>query len=62
LESPPHFHPYDVIEVFHERGWWSGLILSTNPRSVTVAFPITREVIMYVPRLVRPQRDYVNGD
>ncbi|CAD6256737.1 unnamed protein product [Miscanthus lutarioriparius] len=61
-ESPPCFLVHEVIEVFHERGWWSSLVLSADPRSVTVAFPITREVITYVPRLVRPRRDYVDGD
>ncbi|XP_066339549.1 protein AGENET DOMAIN (AGD)-CONTAINING P1-like isoform X2 [Miscanthus floridulus] len=61
-ESPPCILVHDVIEVFHERGWWSGLVLSADTRSVTVAFPITREVITYVPRLVRPRRDYVDGD
>uniref|UniRef100_J3N906 Agenet-like domain-containing protein n=1 Tax=Oryza brachyantha TaxID=4533 RepID=J3N906_ORYBR len=29
---------------------------------VTVAFPITRELIAFPPRLVRPRRDYVDGE
>ncbi|OQU83642.1 hypothetical protein SORBI_3005G151500 [Sorghum bicolor] len=62
LELPPDFRRRDIVEVIHEHGWWSGLVLSADRRSVTVAFPITREVITYMPSLVRPRRDYIDGD
>nr|CAB3490037.1 unnamed protein product [Digitaria exilis]CAB3490052.1 unnamed protein product [Digitaria exilis] len=63
---PPRFRLHDVVEAFHHDGWWSGIVVSApdspDPRaSVTVAFPLTREVIPFPPRLVRPRRDYVDG-
>ncbi|RLM58957.1 uncharacterized protein C2845_PM18G09260 [Panicum miliaceum] len=63
---PPRFRAGDIVEAFHHDGWWSGLVVaapdSPDPGdAVTVAFPITREVIRFPPRLVRPRRDYVGG-
>jgi len=63
---PPRFRAGDIVEAFHNDGWWSGLVLaapdSPDPGAVvTVAFPVTREVIRFPPRLVRPRRDYVDG-
>nr|CAB3469328.1 unnamed protein product [Digitaria exilis] len=60
-ESPPRFLLYDKVEAFHNDGWWSGIVFSTAPESVTVAFPITREVLSFSPDLVRPRRDYIGG-
>jgi len=37
--------------------------MPADPSSpVTVAFPITREVLPFPPHLVRPRRDYVGGE
>lgn len=36
LELPPDFRRCDIVEVIHEHGWWSGLVLSADRRSVTV--------------------------
>nr|ABA94247.1 Agenet domain containing protein [Oryza sativa Japonica Group] len=54
--------PHDIVEAFHKDGWWSGIVLGGGGGVVTVAFPITREVIDFPPRLVRPRRDYVGGE
>ncbi|CAD6253518.1 unnamed protein product [Miscanthus lutarioriparius] len=65
---PPRFQTHDIVEAFHNEGWWSGIVVSAPAGSgsgaagVTVAFPITREVIEFAPGLVRPRRDYVDGD
>ncbi|CAL4992618.1 unnamed protein product [Urochloa decumbens] len=60
------FRPNDIVEAFHNDGWWSGIVVSSagSPGAVivTVAFPITREVIRFPPRHVRPRRDYVDGE
>jgi hypothetical protein len=51
---------HDIVEAFHNDGWWSGILLATDP--LTAAFPITREVITFRdPHHVRPRRDYVDG-
>ncbi|RLM69965.1 uncharacterized protein C2845_PM17G11340 [Panicum miliaceum] len=65
--SPRRFRPHDVVEAFHRRGWWSGVVFpspssSAAAKSVTVAFPITREVITVPHHYVRPRRDYVGGE
>ncbi|CAO2142020.1 unnamed protein product [Urochloa humidicola] len=65
--APPFaaFRTNDIVEAFHNDGWWSGIVVpspATAPAgTVTVAFPITREVIHFEPRLVRPRREYVDG-
>uniref|UniRef100_A0A453I0G6 Agenet domain-containing protein n=1 Tax=Aegilops tauschii subsp. strangulata TaxID=200361 RepID=A0A453I0G6_AEGTS len=62
---PPPSNPeplclHDIVEAFHNDGWWSGILLATDP--LTAAFPITREVITFQdPHHVRPRRDYVDG-
>ncbi|CAO2149237.1 unnamed protein product [Urochloa humidicola] len=60
------FRANDIVEAFHNDGWWSGIVVpspATAPAgAVTVAFPITREVIHFEPRLVRPRREYVDGE
>ncbi|CAN6372393.1 unnamed protein product [Urochloa humidicola] len=60
------FRTNDIVEAFHNDGWWSGIVVpspATAPAgAVTVAFPITREVIHFEPRLVRPRREYVDGE
>ncbi|CAD6335518.1 unnamed protein product [Miscanthus lutarioriparius] len=51
--SPPRFHLYDIVEVFHYDGWWTGIVMSTpDPEPgatataiITIGFPITREAI-----------------
>ncbi|KAF0907408.1 hypothetical protein E2562_017349 [Oryza meyeriana var. granulata] len=56
--------PHDIVEAFHKDGWWSGIVLAAAAADddvVTVAFPITREVITFPPQLVRPRRDYIDG-
>ncbi|RLM70033.1 uncharacterized protein C2845_PM17G11430 [Panicum miliaceum] len=63
---PPRLRAGDIVEAFHKDGWWSGLVASAPDSpdpgaAVTVAFPITREVIRFPPRLVRPRSDYVAG-
>ncbi|KAL6654804.1 hypothetical protein ACP70R_008269 [Stipagrostis hirtigluma subsp. patula] len=64
--TPPRFLLHDVVEAFDRGGWWSGIVVeaaAADPApSVTVAFPITREVIAFPPHLVRPRRDYVAGE
>ncbi|RCV38544.1 hypothetical protein SETIT_8G151100v2 [Setaria italica] len=65
-DFPPRFRLHDIVEAFHKDGWWSGIVVrapgSPDPgATVTVAFPLTREVIPFPPRLVRPRRDYVGG-
>ena len=58
--APPPLRLHDIVEAFHNDGWWSGIILSTDP--LTAAFPITREAITFTnPHHVRPRRDYVDG-
>ncbi|XP_062198360.1 uncharacterized protein LOC133901083 [Phragmites australis] len=61
--SPRRFLLHDIVEVFDRGGWWSGIVVeAADPAaSVSVAFPITREVIAFAPHLVRPRRDYVDG-
>uniref|UniRef100_A0A0E0J369 Agenet domain-containing protein n=1 Tax=Oryza nivara TaxID=4536 RepID=A0A0E0J369_ORYNI len=68
---PPHsddhlraLSPHDIVEAFHKDGWWSGIVLGGGGGGgvVTVAFPITREVIDFPRSLVRPRRDYVGGE
>ncbi|KAK3120314.1 hypothetical protein QOZ80_9AG0685600 [Eleusine coracana subsp. coracana] len=66
----PPFRLDDLVEAFHNDGWWSGIVVAApapapagpTPATVTVAFPITREVIPFPPHLVRPRRDFVNGE
>ncbi|XP_062183374.1 uncharacterized protein LOC133887434 isoform X2 [Phragmites australis] len=63
--SPPRFLLHDIVEAFHNDGWWSGIVVAApnDPAaSVTVAFPITREVITFPPHFARPRRDYVYGE
>ncbi|WVZ51245.1 hypothetical protein U9M48_002405 [Paspalum notatum var. saurae] len=64
-DPPPRFRVHDVVEAFHNDGWWSGLVLAApapdTDGDITVAFPITREIIEFPPKLVRPRRDYVDG-
>ncbi|XP_062198093.1 DUF724 domain-containing protein 6-like isoform X2 [Phragmites australis] len=64
--SPPRFRVHDIVEAFHNDGWWSGIVVAANDpdpsASVTVAFPITREVITFPPHFVRPRRDYIDGE
>ncbi|PWZ37519.1 hypothetical protein Zm00014a_029470 [Zea mays] len=65
LSSPPRFQLHDIVEAFHNEGWWSGIVVSAPDATgagVTVSFPITREVIEFPSSLVRPRRDYVAGD
>ncbi|KAL6842865.1 hypothetical protein ACP4OV_027178 [Aristida adscensionis] len=61
---PPRFAPHDVVEAFHKDGWWSGIVVAADDDAafVTVAFPVTREVISFAPRLVRPRREFVGGE
>uniref|UniRef100_A0A0E0MGA7 Agenet domain-containing protein n=1 Tax=Oryza punctata TaxID=4537 RepID=A0A0E0MGA7_ORYPU len=58
--------PHDIVEAFHKDGWWSGIVLPPaaggGGGDITVAFPITREVIVFPPCLVRPRREYVDGE
>ncbi|KAK3118981.1 hypothetical protein QOZ80_9BG0711830 [Eleusine coracana subsp. coracana] len=64
----PPFRLDDIVEAFHNDGWWSGIVVAApapagpTPATVTVAFPITRELIPFPPHLVRPRRDFVNGE
>jgi hypothetical protein len=63
--SSPPFGLHDIVEAFHHDGWWSGIVVAAPAASagpVTVAFPVTREVIPFPPNLVRPRRDYVAGE
>ncbi|XP_008679660.1 DUF724 domain-containing protein 6 isoform X2 [Zea mays] len=60
--SPPRFRPHHIVEAFHNEGWWSGIVVSAAGAGVTVAFPVTREVIEFPSGLVRPRCDYVDGD
>ncbi|CAM0873736.1 unnamed protein product [Alopecurus aequalis] len=58
--TPEPLRLHDIVEAFHNDGWWSGIIVSTDP--LTAAFPITREAITFKdPSHVRPRRDYVDG-
>nr|CAB3456103.1 unnamed protein product [Digitaria exilis] len=64
--APPRFRLHDIVEAFDCNGWWSGLVVEPEPAAepgspVTVAFPITREVIPFPPNVVRPRRDFVGG-
>ncbi|TVU24804.1 hypothetical protein EJB05_27263, partial [Eragrostis curvula] len=66
--SSPLLRLHDIVEAFHNDGWWSGIVISPASSAsaaasptVTVAFPITREVISFPPHLVRPRRDYLGG-
>ncbi|KAL6654098.1 hypothetical protein ACP70R_007563 [Stipagrostis hirtigluma subsp. patula] len=61
---PPRFAPHDIVEAFHKDGWWSGIVVAADDPSavVTVAFPVTREVISFPPHFVRPRREYVDGE
>jgi hypothetical protein len=65
-QSRTSFGLHDVVEAFHRCGWWSGVVFpspaAAAARSVTVAFPITREVITIPPHYVRPRRDYVGDE
>ncbi|PAN10382.1 hypothetical protein PAHAL_2G090600 [Panicum hallii] len=64
--SPPRFLLHDFVEAFDCEGWWSGIVFAPAPADpgspVTVAFPITREVLLFPAHLVRPRRDYVGGE
>lgn len=59
---------HDIVEAFDGVGWWSGIVVAPVPdhadpgSPVTVAFPITREVMPFPPHLVRRRRDYVGGE
>ncbi|KAG2641142.1 hypothetical protein PVAP13_2KG163748 [Panicum virgatum] len=63
---PPRFLLHDFVEAFDDNGWLSGIVVAPMPADpsspVTVAFPITREVLPFPPHLVRPRRDYVGGE
>ncbi|OEL16640.1 hypothetical protein BAE44_0022341 [Dichanthelium oligosanthes] len=65
---PPRFLLHDFVEAFDCDGWWSGVVVAPAPAPddpgspVTVAFPITCEVIPFPPSLIRPRRDYVGGE
>ncbi|CAN6203423.1 unnamed protein product [Urochloa humidicola] len=60
----PRFLLHDIVEAFDCNGWWSGIVFApADPGSpVTVAFPITREVLPFPPTLVRPRLDYAGGE
>ncbi|KAL6654102.1 hypothetical protein ACP70R_007567 [Stipagrostis hirtigluma subsp. patula] len=63
--SARRFALHDVVEAFHRGGWWSGVVVAgpaAPSTSVTVAFPVTREVVTVPPHYVRPRRDYVDGE
>ncbi|TVU24846.1 hypothetical protein EJB05_27306, partial [Eragrostis curvula] len=59
------FQPHGIVEALDNGGWWPGIVVgpAAGPptRSVTVAFPISREVIQFDPSFVRPRRDYIGG-
>uniref|UniRef100_A0ACD5WWX7 Uncharacterized protein n=2 Tax=Avena sativa TaxID=4498 RepID=A0ACD5WWX7_AVESA len=58
--TPEPVRLHDIVEAFHNDGWWSGILLATDP--LTAAFPVSREVITFKdPQHVRPRRDYVDG-
>jgi hypothetical protein len=63
---PPRFLLHDIVEVFDCNGWWSGIVVAPAPAGpaspVTVAFPITREVIPFPPNVLRHRRDFVGGE
>ncbi|CAL5079279.1 unnamed protein product [Urochloa decumbens] len=71
---PPRFLLHDIVEAFDCNGWWSGIVIAPVPAPtpdpdpadpgprVTVAFPITREVLPFPPSLVRPRLDYAGGE
>ncbi|OEL27757.1 hypothetical protein BAE44_0011224, partial [Dichanthelium oligosanthes] len=65
--SPQRFRTHDIVEALDRGGWWAGIVVAAagptrGGGSVTVAFPITREVIAFAPHFVRPRCDYVGGE
>jgi hypothetical protein len=65
---PPRFLLHDIVEAFNCNSWWSGIVVApaaapADPASlITVAFPITREVIPFPQNVLRPRRDFVGGE
>lgn len=63
---------HDMVEAFHNEGWWSGVVtglplpldvLPVDPRRrvYTVAFPTSREVMEFEEAALRPHRVFRRG-
>uniref|UniRef100_A0A0E0BI76 Agenet domain-containing protein n=1 Tax=Oryza glumipatula TaxID=40148 RepID=A0A0E0BI76_9ORYZ len=66
------FAMHDMVEAFHNEGWWSGVVtglplpldvLPVDPRRrvYTVAFPTSREVMEFEEAALRPHRVFRRG-
>uniref|UniRef100_A0A0E0MEV5 Agenet domain-containing protein n=1 Tax=Oryza punctata TaxID=4537 RepID=A0A0E0MEV5_ORYPU len=66
------FAMHDMVEAFHNEGWWSGVVtglplpldvVPVDPRRrvYTVAFPTSREVMEFEEAALRPHRVFRHG-
>ncbi|TVT99643.1 hypothetical protein EJB05_54985, partial [Eragrostis curvula] len=63
--SAPALCLYEIVEAFHNNGWWSGIVFppkDPTSASITVAFPVARVAISFKTDQVRPRREYVGGE
>ncbi|KAI4968724.1 hypothetical protein ZWY2020_046054 [Hordeum vulgare] len=72
---PPHeagrgFAVHEMVEAFHNDGWWAGVVSAVLPSPVMagdrrasyrVAFPTSRETLEFVETDLRPQRVFEDG-
>ncbi|KAG1355133.1 DUF724 domain-containing protein 3 [Cocos nucifera] len=55
--SPTHYQVFQRVEVFHNDGWWAGVVSKLHgedSRRFTVSFPNTREVMDFPASEIRP--------
>lgn len=69
-EPPRNFAMHEMVEAFHNEGWWAGVICAVPPevmalagdgerrprRVYTVCFPTSREVLEFEETALRPRR------
>ncbi|KAJ4776729.1 hypothetical protein LUZ62_060986 [Rhynchospora pubera] len=62
-DEDPDFKMHDLVEAFHNDGWWHGVISALSPDAglYTVSFPNSRDVFQFKPADIRPQLAFANG-
>ncbi|KAJ4783525.1 hypothetical protein LUZ62_034771 [Rhynchospora pubera] len=63
-DKDPEFKMHDLVEAFHNDGWWHGVISALSSPDTglyTVSFPNSRDVFQFKPADIRPQLTFANG-
>ncbi|KAJ3672561.1 hypothetical protein LUZ60_007282 [Juncus effusus] len=59
------FELYDMVEAYHNEGWWYGVISrlrNAETGKYRVSLPFSHEVFDFSPSEIRPQMNYINGN